>query len=371
MKVSLFTEIQCPSNSVPADLLEQFLDQAELADRLGYDGFWIAEIHFTPSFSLLSAPYAVLGAATQRTQKLRLGVAVNTLPIHHPMQLAEQAATLDLLSRGRMDFAAGGGHPHTRAYETFGVEHEHVRQLMEESVKVIRMAWTQESVSFQGQFFQVPNIVANPKPMQKPHPPIYTAASSLDGVKFAARMGLNLFIPVHVRTIEELRAFSTTYWTSLTEHGYDPGQHELGLLLPLHVAQTNRDAETRAEAGVMGYYDVIRATRNNYAQWLTDQGKPLPERLRTNAASGGIGYDRVCKEFAAIGTAERVVGRIEEVARETGANHVLAWMNIGSVPHTHIEESMQRFAADALPAVRALDLRRDTTSATASDTHAV
>lgn len=354
MKVSLFTEIQCPSNSVPADLLGEFLDQAELADGLGYDGFWVAEIHFTPSFSLMSAPYVILGAATQRTNHLRLGVAVNTLPIHHPMQLAEQAATLDVLSRGRMDFAAGGGHPHTRAYETFGVEHEHVRDIMEESVKVIRMAWTQESVDFEGRFFQVPNIVANPKPVQNPHPPIYTAASSLDGVKFAARMGLNLFIPVHVRTIEELRSFSTTYWTSLTEHGYDPGQHELGLLLPLHVAATKRAAEERAEAGVMGYYDVIRTTRGNYAQWLVDQGKPLPERVRQNAASGGLTYGQVCKDFAAIGTAEDVVKRIKELAQETGANHVLAWMNIGSVPHAHIMQSMERFAADALPAVRAL-----------------
>ena len=110
MKVSLFTEVQCPSGSVPAELLEQFLEQAELADTLGYDGYWIAEIHFTPSFSLLSAPYVVLGAATQRTRNLRLGVAVNTLPVHHPMQLAEQAATLDVLSNGRMCFAAGGGH---------------------------------------------------------------------------------------------------------------------------------------------------------------------------------------------------------------------------------------------------------------------
>jgi alkanesulfonate monooxygenase SsuD/methylene tetrahydromethanopterin reductase-like flavin-dependent oxidoreductase (luciferase family) len=97
--------------------LNEFLEQAELADRLGFYGFWIAEIHCQPRFSLLSAPYVVLGAAAQRTHRLRLGVAVNTLPVHHPVHLAEQAAMLDLISRGRMDFAAGGGHPHSRAYE--------------------------------------------------------------------------------------------------------------------------------------------------------------------------------------------------------------------------------------------------------------
>lgn len=354
MKVSLFTEIQCPAGSLPAELLEEFLDQAELADRLDYHGFWIAEIHFTPAFSLLSAPYVVLGAASQRTRNLRLGVAVNTLPIHHPLQLAEQAATLDVLSRGRMEFAAGGGHPHTRAYETFGVEHGDVRELMEESVELIRMAWTQDTVDFDGRFFRVPNVVAHPKPLQRPHPPIYTAASSLDGVRFAARMGLNLFIPVHVRTIEELRAFSTTYRATLRAHGYDPEAHELGLLLPVHVAQTTRQAERRAEAGVMSYYEVIRATRAAYARWLTERGQPLPERLRQNAASQGISYARVCEEFAAIGTPNKVAERIAELADATGAGHVLTWMNIGSIPHAHIKDSMLRFAEEALPAVRAL-----------------
>ncbi len=354
MKVSLFTEVQCPSGSVPAALLEQFLAEAELADTLGYDGYWIAEIHFTPSFSLLSAPYVVLGAATQRTRNLRLGVAVNTLPVHHPMQLAEQAATLDVLSNGRMCFAAGGGHPHTRAYECFGVEHEHVRDLMRESIEVIRLAWTQETVDYQGRFFRIPDIVANPRPVQQPHPPIYTAASSLDGVNFAARMGLNLFIPVHVRTAEELREFAATYWEVLADQGHDPDEHELGLLLPMHVGATSAEAETRSEAGVMSYYDVIRETRGNYAEWLLAQGRPLPERLRKNAAAGGLTFDRVCSEFAAIGTAAQVVDRVGGLARETGAAHVLAWMNIGSVSHDHIKESMQRFAEDALPAVRGI-----------------
>lgn len=357
MKVSLFTEIQCPSGSVPAELLHQFLEQAELADNLGYDGYWVAEIHFTPSFSLLSAPYVVLGAATQRTRNLRLGVAVNTLPIHHPMQLAENAATLDVLSNGRMCFAAGGGHPHTRAYECFGVEHEHVREIMAESIEVIRLAWTEEVVDYQGRFFQIPSITPNPRPVQRPHPPIYTAASSLDGVNFAARMGLNLFIPVHVRTAEERRAFAAAYREGLAAHGHDPDAHELGLLLPLHVGGTADEARSRSEAGVMGYYDVIRETRANYAQWLTAQGRPLPERLRRNAAADGLAFDRVVNEFAAIGTADQVVDRVAEVARDTGADHVLAWMNIGSVSHHHIKESMQRFAEDALPGVRRISGR--------------
>lgn len=93
---------------------------------------------------------------------------------------------------------------------------------MAESIEIIRLAWTEETVDYQGRFFQIPNIIANPKPIQRPPPPIYTAASSLDGVRVAARMGLNLFIPVHVRTEEQLREFASTYWEVLTAHDHDP-----------------------------------------------------------------------------------------------------------------------------------------------------
>src|SRR5919198_3987947 len=168
MKFSVFTEIQCPDGSSPAVRLKEFLEQAELADHLGFRGFWIAEIHCQPRFSLLSAPYAVLGAASQRTRRLRLGVAVNTLPVHHPVHLAEEAAMLDLLTHGRMDFAAGGGHPHSRVYECFGVDHQKTHEIIEESVRVIQAAWTKEVLAFEGKFFHVPEVVVNPKPLQKP-----------------------------------------------------------------------------------------------------------------------------------------------------------------------------------------------------------
>ena len=126
------------------------MEQAELADRLGFYTYWIAEIHCQPKFSLISAPYVVLGAVAQRTKWLRLGVAVNTLPVHHPVQLAEEAAMLDLVSNGRMDFAAGGGHPHSRAYECFGADHKSTHEVMAESLKVIRKAWSEPTLTHSG-----------------------------------------------------------------------------------------------------------------------------------------------------------------------------------------------------------------------------
>ena len=349
MKVSLFTEIQCPAEAAAVTRLDEFLEQAERADALGYRGFWIAEIHCQPNFSLLSAPYVVLGAASQRTRRLRLGVAVNTLPVHHPVQLAEQAATLDLLSGGRMDFAAGGGHPHTRVYECFGVDQQRTHEILAESLKIIQAAWTEKVLAFEGEFFRIPEVVVNPKPLQKPHPPVYIAASSAEGVEVAARMGVNLFLPIHTRTREQVMLLASSYWTRLESHGHSPAERELGLLVPMHVAKSAGEARQRAEDGIMSYYKTIGEIRGNYIAWLNGRGAPLPARLLKTATAEGLTFERVSAEHAVVGDSAAALAALRELAEKTRAAHILAWMNIGSVPHKFVLESMERFAREVMP----------------------
>jgi alkanesulfonate monooxygenase SsuD/methylene tetrahydromethanopterin reductase-like flavin-dependent oxidoreductase (luciferase family) len=348
MKFSLFTEIQCPAGAVPVARLDEFLEQAALADALGFRGFWIAEIHCQPAMSLLSAPYAVLGAASQITKRLRLGVAVNTLPVHHPVQLAEQAATLDLISHGRMDFAAGGGHPHSRVYECFGADHQATHEIVEESLKVIEAAWTEEVLSFDGRFFKIPGVIVNPKPLQKPHPPFYIAASSREGVELAARMGVNLFLPIHTRTREQVAGLAHSYWEGLTGHDHAAAERELGLLVPMHLAGSAKEAEARAREGIMSYYRTIAEMRKSYVDWLSVRGAPLPPRL-LKTATGDLTFERVLAEHAVVGGAETALAALRELGVKTRATHILAWMNIGGVPHSHVLESMERFARDVLP----------------------
>ena len=349
MKFSLFTEIQCPDGSSPEARLGEFLEQAQLADRLGFDGFWIAEIHCQPRFSLLSAPYVVLGAAAQRTQRLRLGVAVNTLPIHHPVHLAEQAAMLDLLSHGRMDFAAGGGHPHSRVYECFDVDHKRTHEVMEESFAVIRKAWTEETLSFEGKFFHIPGVVVNPKPVQHPLPSFYMATSSLEGVEVAARLGVNLLLPIHTRTPAQVTEFADAYWRELQKHGHDRNQRELGLLVPIHLAETTAEAKARAEEGIMSYFKIIADMRRDYVDWVTRRGVELPVRLGRSGAGLPVTYETVCGQHAVVGDSTFAVEKLRGLREQTGAMHFLTWHNIGSVPHALVKESMERFAREAMP----------------------
>src|SRR6476660_6549783 len=276
------------------------MEQAELADRLGFSTYWIAEIHCQPKFSLISAPYVVLGAVAQRTKRLRLGVAVNTLPVHHPVQLAEAAAMLDLVSGGRMEFAAGGGHPHSRGYECFGADHRSTHAIMAEGLEIIRRAWSEEKLIYEGQFFKIPEVIVNPKPVQKPLPPFWMATSSLDGVEVAARLGVNMFLPIHTRLPDQVYEFASAYWAGLKNHGQDSAQKDLGLLGPMHGAKTTAEARARPQAGVTSYFKTILDLRLDYTDWLVRRGEELPPRLKT-AAGAVVGYDVVCEKHAVIG----------------------------------------------------------------------
>jgi alkanesulfonate monooxygenase SsuD/methylene tetrahydromethanopterin reductase-like flavin-dependent oxidoreductase (luciferase family) len=348
VKCSLFTEIQCPEGASPAARLGEFMEQAELADRLGFATYWVAEIHCQPKFSLLTAPYVVLGAVAQRTRRLRLGVAVNTLPVHHPVSLAEQAAMLDLVSGGRMDFAAGGGHPHSRAYECFGADHKSTHEIMAEGLDIIRKAWTEEKLVHDGKFFQIPEVVVHPKPVQQPPPPFYMATSSMDGVEVAARLGVNLFLPIHTRTPDQIAEFATAYWHGLASHNHARQGKEVGLLVPLHLAKTTAEARARAEAGIVSYFKTILDMRVDYTDWLNRRGVELPARLRT-AAGAVVSYDTVCERHAVVGDSALAVQTLRQLQENTAASHVLLWMNIGSIPHALVRESMEQFAAEVMP----------------------
>ncbi|NIO08963.1 MAG: LLM class flavin-dependent oxidoreductase [Deltaproteobacteria bacterium] len=347
MKFSLFTEVQCPSGALPVKRLEDFLTQAERADKLGYHGIWISELHFQPEFSVFAAPYPVLGAVTQRTQRLRMGVAVNILPVHHPLQLAEQAAMIDLLSHGRMDFAIGMGHFHSRVYEGFGVEQGKGREMIEESVEVIRAAWTRDVLEHEGRFYRIPEVMPNPRPVQDPPPPIYTATGSPDGIELAARLGLNLLLPVHTLTRDRVKQSAAYYWECLEKQGRNRSDGELGLLAPVHVAETTSKARERAERGILDYYDVIRKVRYDYRDWWIRRGLD-PEKLRRPAWEG-ITYERICKEHAVLFDVDGAVEEIQSLARDTGANHILCWMNMGSMTQEMVLDSMERFAGDVMP----------------------
>src|SRR5215470_172137 len=171
---------------------EQFyhevLEEAQYAEELGYEGFWVGEHHFQASQRVFPSPQMVLAAIAQRTKRIRLGTGVSVLPVNDPIRIAEDMAALDLLSHGRVSFGVGRGYqPHE--FAGFNVALETTKERFWECLEVIRLAWTQERFSYHGKFYHYDDIALLPQPVQKPLPPIWVAAASPGSAEEAARRG--------------------------------------------------------------------------------------------------------------------------------------------------------------------------------------
>lgn len=144
---------------------------------------------------------------------------------------------------------------------------------------------------------------------------------------------------------------SNSYWELLGKHGHDPLEHELGLLIPMHLAESVREARLRAEGGIMSYYQTIGEMRRDYLAWIGEKGLAMPGRLGKTASGEGLTFEKVCAEHAVVGGSGTAVAALQQLADETGASHILAWMNIGSVPNDFVRASMEQFARDVMPRI--------------------
>ena len=192
--------------AVRATANENILAQIELGDAIGFDTVWLGELHFGRRSSLLASPLMVLAAAAQRTKRIRLGTAVTLLPLHSPVKIAEEAATADILSGGRLELGVGRGTAPVH-YIGYNVPQEESRERFEEALEVILKAWTEDRLTYNGKYFQAQDLAVVPKPLQKPYPPIRLAANSPDTFAIAGQLGLPIFASPLINPPAKLREF--------------------------------------------------------------------------------------------------------------------------------------------------------------------
>src|SRR5262249_26261754 len=161
MRFGLFFQAPEASGHSHAERYAEMLDLIALAESLGFDTAWLAELHFGGAFSLLSNPLMLVPAIAARTRRIRIGTAVTLLPLHHPLSGAEQAATADVLSGGRLEFGVGRGSIPTQ-FHGFRVDVAENRARFDESLEIVRLAWTRERFSYRGTFYEVENLSVVP-----------------------------------------------------------------------------------------------------------------------------------------------------------------------------------------------------------------
>jgi alkanesulfonate monooxygenase SsuD/methylene tetrahydromethanopterin reductase-like flavin-dependent oxidoreductase (luciferase family) len=269
MRFDLFYELAVPDFAGRSEpqVFRETLEELVLAEHAGIHTAWFVEHHFMREYSHCSAPDLVLAAAAQRTRSLRLGQAVVPLPYHHPLQVAERLATLDLLSGGRMEFGFGRGFA-PREYAAFGVPMEQSRSRTEEALAVIRQSLAGRPVNFRGRHFHIEKVEVLPRPVQQPHPPLWMAAVSPESFDLAARLGVGVlagpFKPWYMvrADIERYR----TAWRAHRRTGGEPAR--AGMTIGLLCLEDGRRARELARRHLLWFY-----------RQLLKQTSPVLERL--------------------------------------------------------------------------------------------
>jgi alkanesulfonate monooxygenase SsuD/methylene tetrahydromethanopterin reductase-like flavin-dependent oxidoreductase (luciferase family) len=218
MKFGIFYEHQLPrpwSATSEYELVQNSLKEIELADKLGYDYVWAVEHHFLEEYSHCSAPEAFLAAASQRSRRIRLGHGVIQLTTNQPQRVAERVATLDLLSGGRVELGMGEAAGPAELHP-FGIRVRDKRERWEEAVKAIIPMFTRENWEFHGQYYDFPSRNVVPKPLQKPHPPLWVACSNIQTIAKAGEWGMGA-LGFSFVSPEAARAWVHRYYNTLLD----------------------------------------------------------------------------------------------------------------------------------------------------------
>jgi alkanesulfonate monooxygenase SsuD/methylene tetrahydromethanopterin reductase-like flavin-dependent oxidoreductase (luciferase family) len=237
-----------PGRSADAIIADE-VEQMVLSEQLGFDSVWLTEHHYA-DYGISSAPSVLLATVAARTERVKLGMAVWVLPFHHPLRLAEETATLDILSRGRLVVGLGRGN-RPQEFLGHGVNQDESRSRMEEGVEVLRKAWTEERVTFHGRHWSFDEIPVYPKPLTRPHPPLAFAVSSPQSLEWAGTNGFPILSSGLTTPLEALQRQRETYVAAL----HAAGHPELTIsdllgrwIVSKHVYVAPTDEEARAEA---------------------------------------------------------------------------------------------------------------------------
>jgi len=346
MELGIFHECHRPKSYSETDAFDEIFAHGETAERYGFDAIWLAEIHFSPTRSVLAAPLVIAAALAARTTRLKIGTAVHVLPLSNPLRTAEEAATVDHISRGRFEFGVGrSGIP--LSYERFGVPYAESRDRMLEQLEIILRAWTEDNFSHRGKYFSYDNVSLIPKPYQKPHPPVRVAVNSPDTFALAGRRGWPIFVAVRLGALMELVAPLREYREAWRDAGH-PGNGDVALRVPVFVAPTRDEALAIPRDSTMEFYRYLGARLVDSASRAG--ARAIEARAERGARLGTISYEEAQRDKVVYGTPEMVIDRLLELRESLGISSLLAEMNCGhQVPNQHILSSMRMFMERVAP----------------------
>ncbi|MGH7837883.1 MAG: LLM class flavin-dependent oxidoreductase, partial [Candidatus Binataceae bacterium] len=312
-----------------------------------FESVWPVEQHFNPGLSIMPAPMLPLAAIAERTQRLRLGVAIVLLPLSHPLRVAEEIATLDVMSNGRVEFGVGRG-AIPNHFRGFGVAQAESRDRLLEGLEIIRRAWTGERISFAGRFHQIDDVAVVPKPVQQPHPPIRVAANSEDTFELMGRAGYPIFAASQVNPFSRLAKFIPAYRAARTASGHpDNGGDDVTLLAPLYVADTDDEVRRDVEPGIRHLFETVASLYASNQATSPGGARRLMELAQKTRETT---YEQARDAMAIFATPGACIDRLEALREEFAMGRLICWFNPGGViSHERVLRSMRLFSEAVMP----------------------
>jgi alkanesulfonate monooxygenase SsuD/methylene tetrahydromethanopterin reductase-like flavin-dependent oxidoreductase (luciferase family) len=358
MKFGIFYELQLPRPWDPDDerrLYQNALSQVELADKLGYDYAWEVEHHFLEEYSHSPQPEVFLAAASQRTKDIRLGYGIIQLPTNHPARVAEKVACLDLVSNGRVEFGMGEGASITEL-GPFDRQMEDKQAVWEDAVRCILPMFTHDGWQYDGPYFKFPLRNVLPKPVQKPHPPLWVACSQLPTIELAGRCGIGA-LGFQFLSADMAHAWVHAYYNAFVKRQQKLCDYQsncnIAMVSYFMCAGTDEEAQRRAEGVTffqfsLAYYSGSRnrerAAPGTVSLWEEYQAwkRANPERAE-RSLQGGL-----------IGSPETLRRKLHRFA-DSKVDSIILLNQAGRNRHEHICESLDLFARKVMPEFHAME----------------
>ena len=326
------------------EFIENILAEAVYADELGMHSAWIGEHHFS-TLGVLSCPDLVLSNVAARTRRIRLAPAVTVLPLHNPIRVAEQWATLDLLSGGRVDFAAGRGYDR-HEYMPFKVSFDDNQSIFEEAMDVVRRLWEADGpISHKGRHYEFENVAITPRPIQRPIPS-YVASFSKPSIELAGRLGCGLVVApfAAAMTFGGLRQAAEAYHEACANHGKRPTRLMCSYFT--HFADDKQQEDSARARQIRYYKECVLAAFPGDPQTAPPSYRyfiDMVERLKN------VRPEDLTGNSVLLGSPSGMIEILKKV-ESLGFEEVILYFNVGLKPHAQVKEEMARFMEEVAPA---------------------
>jgi natural product biosynthesis luciferase-like monooxygenase protein len=333
-----------------AERLRTVVAQTEYAEQLGFDSVWLAEHHFHSFGGLFSATPVIGAAIAQRTTAIRIGTAVILLPYHNPIRVAEDYATLDCLSDGRLEFGIGHGFVKWEAL-TFGIPLDDLRARFRENLEVILKAWSEPVLNHQGRFHEYRGVEVWPRPVQEPHPTVWMAATAtVESFELAGQRGFHMMVIPFLHDVEDLRPKVEAYLNARRAAGHDPASARVLGVYHICVGENSAEAHAAAAAGLAEYNAAAF-----HAHSLTP-GVAEPESYRSHerhrAQMRQITFDdMVARKRVLVGDAQEVSEQVAYVRERLYLTDLAGLFALGGLTDAQARASMRRFMEEVAPKI--------------------